>query len=156
MKMHFLFHFLLLMIVNNVQAIDMEHTGQVITVERGSTGDFQGLVRCYEKIQEGWEEIYAFRAVTGRTGIVEPERKREGDEATPSGIYRLESVFGYDKEADTRMEYRELSDDDKWVDDPEHPMYNRLVTGKTEDNYCCGDNANHVFIIVLWAPNSQQ
>lgn len=133
------------MIVNNTQAMEIDRdshdffglkhsvsTGQIITVENRNKGNFHGLVECYEKRQGGWKKIYAFPAVTGRDGIVEAEKKREGDQATPAGVYAFGFVFGYGKKPDTRMEYRELTDDNKWIDDSEHPMYNRLVTGKTD------------------------
>ena len=144
MRRYFLFHFFLLMIVNNVQAMNDREcssdnpfrypasTQQVITVESGSKGGFHGLVVCYEKAEEGWKKIYTFHVVTGEAGIIEPKKKNEGDKATPAGVYKLGFAFGYGQRPDTRMEYRELSDDDKWIDDPEHPLYNRLVTGKTD------------------------
>jgi L,D-peptidoglycan transpeptidase YkuD (ErfK/YbiS/YcfS/YnhG family) len=145
MKKYLLLLFLLFVIANNARAMDAElngyyllklersvSTGQVITVENTGKGDFRALVNCYEKRGNGWKKIYTFDAVTGRAGIMAAEKKREGDKATPAGVYTLGLVFGYDKKTDTKMGYRELTDDDIWIDDPEHPMYNRLFTGKTD------------------------
>ncbi|MCX8110933.1 MAG: L,D-transpeptidase family protein [Syntrophorhabdaceae bacterium] len=103
--------------------------GQVIIVENKGMDDFHGKINCYEKSIKGWKKVYSFDVVTGKAGIVEGEKKREGDNATPAGVYTLGFVFGYHNRPETKMAYTELTDNDKWVDDPEHPMYNRFIRG---------------------------
>ena len=124
-------------IVNNIEAMDYgfsqyTQAGQIIVVENKLRGDFQSRVSCYEKAPEGWKQVYSFDAVIGKAGIIDKEKKREGDNKTPAGVYTLGFVFGYDKKPDTKMEYVELTDYDKWIDDPEHPLYNHFVRGDTD------------------------
>lgn len=81
-----------------------------------------------ERDGEVWRRAFpAMNAVVGRNGIALPGEKREGDGQTPSGLYRLSLAFGYPEEAQTAMPYRQATDDDLWVDDPDAPDYNRWV-----------------------------
>ncbi|MRR17299.1 MAG: hypothetical protein EG826_12670 [Deltaproteobacteria bacterium] len=66
-------------------------------------------------------------AVIGRNGFAPPGEKREGDGRTPSGVYRLGTVFGYADSAATKMPYRRAGADDLWVDDVQAADYNRWV-----------------------------
>ncbi len=69
------------------------------------------------------------RAAVGRAGVAAV--KKEGDGATPAGIYPLVSGFyRADRMALPRsaLPMRALSPDDAWVDDPADPNYNRLTT----------------------------
>lgn len=62
-------------------------------------------------------------------------RKREGDNKSPAGIFRLRYVFGYGgKNPGTKMPYLALNDDIFAVDDPKSRYYNKLVDrSKTND-----------------------
>ncbi|MEZ5300792.1 MAG: L,D-transpeptidase family protein [Verrucomicrobiales bacterium] len=55
--------------------------------------------------------------------------KREGDKKAPAGIFKVGAVFGYAKAlpegSDPRYPYRQVTEWDAWVDDPENPHYNR-------------------------------
>jgi L,D-peptidoglycan transpeptidase YkuD (ErfK/YbiS/YcfS/YnhG family) len=68
------------------------------------------------------------RCALGRSGIV--VAKREGDGATPAGVFPLREVF---YRADrilppsTMLPVRALADDDGWCDDPADALYNRPV-----------------------------
>jgi L,D-peptidoglycan transpeptidase YkuD (ErfK/YbiS/YcfS/YnhG family) len=69
------------------------------------------------------------RAAVGRTGVA--ANKREGDGATPAGIFPLASGFYRpDRMAPPRsgLLVRALSPQDAWVDDPADHNYNRLVS----------------------------
>lgn len=67
------------------------------------------------------------KAVVGRNGMAPLWEKREGDGRTPSGIYPLPLVYGYASSMETRMPYRQATENDLWVDDPDSPDYNRWV-----------------------------
>jgi L,D-peptidoglycan transpeptidase YkuD (ErfK/YbiS/YcfS/YnhG family) len=69
------------------------------------------------------------RAAVGRGGV--RANKKEGDGATPAGIYPL--VFGFYREdrikpPPSRLPIRALAPYDAWVDDPTDTRYNSLVT----------------------------
>jgi len=107
-------------------------TLQIIVVKANSNKDFRGILECYEKQKDKWINVFNCECVFGKKGIVPYEKKMEGDTATPSGIYSLGFVFGYGDKVDTRMRYVRLTDEDKWIDDPEHPFYNHFIRGSTD------------------------
>src|SRR5262249_48595179 len=66
-------------------------------------------------------------AAVGRGGV--RANKKEGDEATPAGIYPL--IFGFYREdrikpPPSRLPMRVLAPHDAWVDDPTDARYNSL------------------------------
>jgi L,D-peptidoglycan transpeptidase YkuD (ErfK/YbiS/YcfS/YnhG family) len=66
----------------------------------------------------------------GRSGVVAAAEKREGDGATPAGVWPLRRLFWRpDRRAPpvSRLPARPLSPTDGWCDDPAHGDYNRLV-----------------------------
>ncbi|RFU70184.1 hypothetical protein D0469_07980 [Peribacillus saganii] len=66
-------------------------------------------------------------AVLGYNGF--SSAKREGDGATPAGIYKLGTVFGTGvKPPGVKMYYKRAGKYDYWVDDPASPDYNKWVT----------------------------
>ncbi|PKN51970.1 MAG: hypothetical protein CVU55_09500 [Deltaproteobacteria bacterium HGW-Deltaproteobacteria-13] len=81
-----------------------------------------------EKRKDNWQTVFEpFDAVIGRNGFAQEGEKKEGDGKTPSGIYPLETTFGYNAVIETKMPYRQASADDIWVDDPGADDYNRWV-----------------------------
>lgn len=69
------------------------------------------------------------RAACGRTGV--RADKREGDGASPAGIFPLlRAYYRADRlsRPATGLPIAVTRPDDGWVDDPEDPQYNRLVT----------------------------
>ena len=66
---------------------------------------------------------------------LEGPRKREGDKKSPAGIYRISGAFGFAPTAVARsfvqMPYTHVTGDIECVDDPDSPVYNRIVDRKT-------------------------
>lgn len=70
------------------------------------------------------------RCALGRGGVVEAEAKREGDGATPLGVWPLRRVLWRPDRLErppTALPTAPLSPDDGWSDDPADPAYNRPV-----------------------------
>lgn len=66
----------------------------------------------------------------GRSGMRPAADKREGDGASPLGVWPLrQALYRPDRgpAPATRLPLRPISPDDGWCDDPAHPAYNRLV-----------------------------
>ena len=64
-------------------------------------------------------------------------RKREGDNKTPAGVFRLGAAFGYAPEDEARwikMPYIGLTHATEGVDDPRSKYYNRIVDRTKIDN----------------------
>lgn len=68
-----------------------------------------------------------FDAAIGRTGVT--TTKREGDGASPAGIWPMRRVFFRPDRVTpkTRLPLQEIRPDDGWCDAPEHADYNTLV-----------------------------
>jgi L,D-peptidoglycan transpeptidase YkuD (ErfK/YbiS/YcfS/YnhG family) len=82
-------------------------------------------------VRAGGEACWAarrLRCAVGRSGIVED--KREGDSASPVGLWPMRSVlFRRDRlgVVATALPARALEREDGWCDDPSDPCYNRSV-----------------------------
>jgi L,D-peptidoglycan transpeptidase YkuD (ErfK/YbiS/YcfS/YnhG family) len=86
------------------------------------------FVYAVEKKHDHWKWVSGpMEATIGKNGFALPGEKREGDGKTPSGIFSLKRTFGYDKTVKTKMPYRQASEEDLWVDDPNAPDYNQWV-----------------------------
>lgn len=71
-----------------------------------------------------------YAAALGKSGVLAEADKREGDKATPLGVYRLRRVlYRADRVAEpqTELPLRPLLEDDGWCDAPDDPAYNRPV-----------------------------
>ena len=104
-------------------------SSQVVVAAGAATSGFDARVYAFEKGAGGWHEVSPpVKAVIGRNGFALPGRKREGDGMTPTGVFPLGPAFGYEPTMATRMDYRQATERDIWVDDPDSPDYNRWVS----------------------------
>ncbi len=70
------------------------------------------------------------RCALGKGGVKPATEKREGDGASPAGIWPIRYVFYRPDRLsppETALPVRALSPDDGWCDDPASPDYNKLV-----------------------------
>jgi L,D-peptidoglycan transpeptidase YkuD (ErfK/YbiS/YcfS/YnhG family) len=78
----------------------------------------------------GWKSVLGPMPCTiGKNGFAAVGEKKEGDGKTPSGVYGIHRAFGYEKGVDTKLDYRAITPDDFWCDDPDSPQYNRRTKG---------------------------
>jgi len=104
---------------------------QLVLVYAGRQGT---QVYCYEKVDQVWKivrELSYLRAYVSKNGI--NDEKTEGDGTTPSGLYPLVFAFGHKVEADTRLEYRQITEGTYWVDDPDSILYNQWTLQAGQD-----------------------
>lgn len=102
-------------------------TSQLLLVV-GVAGSPEARLYALERPAGEWRLFLGpLTAAVGRNGFAKRGEKREGDGRSPSGLFPLESVFGYAPSAATGMPYRQATEDDIWVDDPDSPQYNRWV-----------------------------
>jgi L,D-peptidoglycan transpeptidase YkuD (ErfK/YbiS/YcfS/YnhG family) len=57
--------------------------------------------------------------------------KKEGDKKTPSGIFHLEAVFGYEKELNITMPYLHADENLICIDDSNSNFYNKIIKQDT-------------------------
>ncbi len=108
---------------------------QVILVTAASYRTIKATLRAYEGSAGQFHPVsLPMPAVLGRNGLAPPGSKTEGDGRTPSGTFRLVYAFGYQPQVQTNMPYRQATDEDFWVDDPNSPQYNQWVRDKAQAN----------------------
>lgn len=111
-----------------IDSLQMKDSVQVLLVANQSASSIGTNVFAIEKKDGKWKQaLDSFPGVIGRNGFAAPGEKREGDGKSPSGIFALNTSFGYEKSISTKMPYRQVTDDDLWVDDVNAPDYNRWV-----------------------------
>lgn len=93
----------------------------------------------------------SFRCALGAGGMRDATNKREGDGATPRGLYTLRRVlFRGDRTASpqTKLPFRELRQNDGWCDDPADPAYNRPVALPYPASHECLWRDDHVYDLI--------
>lgn len=82
---------------------------------------------------KGWQASLFSKpvaAVIGKQGLATLGNKKEGDLKTPAGLYSIEWAFGSQPLA-LKMDFKFITPDDKFIDDPKHPQYNSWQQGET-------------------------
>jgi L,D-peptidoglycan transpeptidase YkuD (ErfK/YbiS/YcfS/YnhG family) len=103
-------------------------SNQVLLVVGGNPGSLSVKIYPFERHNGQWNLMFSpIDASIGRNGFASPDKKREGDGKTPSGVYLLEFAFGYSTGINTKMSYFQATEDDVWVDDIDSVDYNKLV-----------------------------
>jgi L,D-peptidoglycan transpeptidase YkuD (ErfK/YbiS/YcfS/YnhG family) len=105
-----------------------QSTQMILVRERRCLFSSRYYVYTLEKDHDDWKLVSGpMKATIGENGFAPLGEKREGDGKTPSGIFPLKRTFGYDKTAKTKMPFRQATEEDLWVDDPNAPDYNQWV-----------------------------
>jgi len=110
----------------------IDSIGQLLVVFNETPESNSATLVALEKKNKKWHIVgHPISAGIGRKGFAASGTKREGDNFSPSGLFRLGQLFCYEKNVATRMPFFQTTDDDKWIDDPDSPDYNRHVRGET-------------------------
>ena len=113
-------------------AVFLEGINQLLVVFNETPEQDTAVLVAMEKKGKKWKPVFEpMHAGTGRKGFAAPGAKREGDQKSPTGFFRMGQLFCYEKEVDTRMPFIHTTPEDKWIDDPESPDYNRYIRGTT-------------------------
>lgn len=114
---------------------------QMILVTTADWNVDHGSLRTYTRDGDGWREVRTATPVTiGKNGagwglgLNAPQSngpaKREGDNRSPAGVFRIGASFGYAKIADTAMPYLALNATEYCVDVSGAAHYNQIVDAK--------------------------
>ncbi len=105
---------------------------QLVIVFNQSPNDSSAFLFAMEKKNKTWKMVSTpVKAGIGRKGFASPGEKHEGDLKSPTGLFRLGRLFCYHNSVPGKMPFIKTTADDKWIDDPESPDYNRWVRGVT-------------------------
>ena len=111
---------------------------QLVLVTTADWNADHGTLRTFERRGDRWQVVNAGVPVTiGKAGAawgigLQPQqaggpRKREGDNRSPAGVFRIGTAFGYAARAATALPYRALSASDWCMDVSGAAHYNRIV-----------------------------
>ena len=113
-------------------AILLDSIKQLLVVFNETPESNSAMMVVMEKKDKKWVVISpTLPAGIGRKGFAAPNSKHEGDGQSPTGLFRLGHLFCYEKTVNTRMPYIQTTPEDKWIDDPDSPDYNRYIRGAT-------------------------
>jgi L,D-peptidoglycan transpeptidase YkuD (ErfK/YbiS/YcfS/YnhG family) len=113
-------------------AVLLDSISQLLVVFNDTPENSLATMVVMEKNNNVWHMVgESIQAGIGRKGFAQIGAKREGDNLSPSGLYRLGPLFSYEKDVRTKMQTIQTTADDKWIDDPDSPDYNRHVRGET-------------------------
>ena len=92
-----------------------------------------GVFVIFRASGDGMMDIagHRVRCALGPAGVVPAAAKREGDGASPAGIWPIrEVIYRADRggRPETQLSARPMQPDDGWCDAPDDPNYNRRVT----------------------------
>lgn len=107
-------------------------TTQLIVVTQHNPG-IAAQITLLQKNSNQWQQSAAIppiSAVVGSEGITSAAQKIEGDNKTPAGLYKLGPAYGT-KPLALKMDYRYITNQDKFIDDPKSKDYNTWVVGNT-------------------------
>jgi L,D-peptidoglycan transpeptidase YkuD (ErfK/YbiS/YcfS/YnhG family) len=106
-------------------------TEQVIVVQ--SLGGFKAEITACQRQSKAWHQVLgpSWVGAIGENGLASMGEKKEGDMKTPVGLYALGQAFGSQPLA-LKMDYKYITSEDKFIDDPNHKDYNTWVNGKTD------------------------
>ena len=103
---------------------------KVITASQGKARD-RAIVLAYEKEENIWLLRFTADGFFGGNGV--KKDKREGDKATPSGVYTFGRAFGVADNPGSELPYTKVTDLDVWVDDPKSKYYNQWASRNVPD-----------------------
>ena len=120
--------------------VPWRNAGQMILVTTADWNVDHGTLRTFVREGDGWREVRTSTPVTiGKNGsgwglgLNAPQTaaggpvKREGDNRSPAGVFRIGDSFGYAASVDTAMPYLALNATEYCVDVSGAKHYNRIV-----------------------------
>ncbi|MGW5271881.1 L,D-transpeptidase family protein [Streptomyces sp. NPDC004044] len=116
---------------------------QLITAEAPGTGSTTGTVSWWDLQAGKWVRAGSAPARFGAKGLTEGDKRVQGTNTTPTGLYDLPYAFGTEPvPAGTRYPYRRAGDRSWWCQDNAARAYNRWVEPLPAD--CGAGEAEHL------------
>ena len=112
------------------------------------------MVKTFAATSDGAFQLseHKVRCALGKGGVRPASEKREGDGASPAGIWPIRYVFYRPDRLDpplTALRVAALSPDDGWCDDPASPDYNRHVKLPLKAGHEKLWREDHVYDLIL-------
>ncbi|NTV29500.1 MAG: L,D-transpeptidase family protein [Candidatus Omnitrophica bacterium] len=108
--------------------LDPGESRQIVEVLPSGKAIFQATLTAWSYEKGTWRRVCGpWSAVVGRNGFAPLAAKKEGDGMTPSGSYSIGLAFGKTPSLNTGLIYRQVTEEDVWVDDSASSQYNQWV-----------------------------
>lgn len=108
--------------------LNTKTSNQVIIAKTDSIEKISAKLYAFEKVDGVWREAFEpMDATIGKNGFAYD--KVEGDNKSPLGIFTFGTSFGKESNPGTLLPYRQTTENDFWVDDPNSEYYNTWQEG---------------------------
>ncbi len=109
--------------ISNLKALKGTNSTQLITVTSKISNTSYVYINTYELRTEGWINVHKnIGGYIGMKGFT--SNKTEGDQMTPTGIYKIGTCYGKTANISTGLDFYKYDSKDVWVDDPNSVYYN--------------------------------
>lgn len=122
----------------------VESNKQLILVTSKGYNTSTAEIRTFERnSKEGWVPVLTTKGHIGKYGFAKEKDMKEGGKKSPIGKYTIGTAFGREANPGTKLNYRKITADDVWVDDPKSKLYNTWQSKKkTKDQWESAENMN--------------
>lgn len=105
---------------------------QLLLVINNTDSSNKATLFALEKSNKKWKLKFSPMAASiGRNGFALHGEKVEGDGKSPTGLLALGQLFSYENTVNTSLPFIQTFEDDIWIDDANHPDYNKYIKGNT-------------------------
>ncbi|MGN1400425.1 MAG: SH3 domain-containing protein [Bacillus sp. (in: firmicutes)] len=117
---------------------------QLILVTANGYNTSTAEIRTFEKDSKGnWKPVLTVKGHIGKNGFATQQNMKEGGKRSPIGKYTIGTAFGRYANPGTKLNYRKITSDDVWVDDPTSKLYNTWQSKKkTQGQWKSAENMN--------------
>ncbi len=117
---------------------------QLILVTSNGYNTSNAEIRTFERNSKGkWVPILTTKGYIGKYGFAKEKDMKEGGKRSPIGKYTIGTAFGRKANPGTKLNYRKITADDVWVDDPKSKLYNTWQSKKkTKGQWKSAENMN--------------
>lgn len=111
--------------------INTGDSSQVIIVYTQDYGQVLAAAEEYQKSDNVWHKVRQFPVNIGSNGFAAIGGKREGDGKSPQGSFSFDDfMFGQAADPGVKYRYKQVDDQDFWVDDENSVYYDRYKRGR--------------------------
>ena len=114
-----------------MNSLNTGNSNQVVVVYTDGYGEISGTCETFQKSNGVWQRaLNPFPINVGAKGFAPSGQKREGDMRTPSGKFGFGGMmFGRLPNPGVNYTYKQVDDNDYWVDDSNSSYYNQYKRG---------------------------
>ncbi len=122
----------------------VESNKQLILVTSNGYNTSNAEIRTFERNSKGsWVPVLTTKGHIGKYGFAKEKDMKEGGKKSPIGKYTIGTAFGRKANPGTKLNYRKITADDVWVDDPKSKLYNTWQSKKkTKTHWKSAENMN--------------